>query len=61
MVYYRYKWHYVFTMYFNPIPDGGCMKIHIIDKHGNKYLLGFISYKDAKTLQQMYPHLLKIL
>lgn len=60
MVYYSYKWWYIFTSIFSSLPKGGCMKIHIKDKSNNKHILGFFSYKDALKIKNLYPNLMTI-
>lgn len=61
MNYYPFKFHYFITIFAGALNEGGAMKIHITDYNGIKHALGFISYKDAKILQQkLYPNLLKI-
>lgn len=57
MQYYKVKLLYLIPIF---LPEIGCMKIHITDKEGIKYQLGFISYKNAKNVQTLYPNLLKI-
>jgi len=57
MQYYPFRWHYFITIYAGSLPEGGAWKIHITDYQDKKYSLGFISYKDAKKLQKMYPRL----
>lgn len=57
MNYYPFKWHYFITIYAGSLNEGGAWKIHITDYQDKKYALGFISYKDAKKLQKMYPKL----
>jgi len=61
MNYYPFKWHYIITIYAGSLNEGGAWKIHITDSQGKKQTLGFIVYKDAKRLQQLYPDLLKIM
>ena len=60
MTYYRFRWFYIFILAYVPLPNGGCMKIHIIEKDDTKHQLGFISYKTAKRIQKLYPDLLKV-
>lgn len=57
MQYYKFKLLYLIPIF---LPEVGCMKIHINDKENNKYELGFISYKNAKKVQEIYPEILKI-
>lgn len=60
MTYYRVRWYYIFILAFVQLPEGGCMKIHIIEDNNTKHLLGFISYKNAKKIKELYPNLLNI-
>ena len=60
MVYYRYKWWYIFTTIFAPLPKGGCMKIHIKDNSNIHYTLGFFNYKDSLKIMEFYPNLMTI-
>ena len=60
MTYYRFRWFYVFILAFAQLPEGGCMKIHVIENNNTKHLLGFISYKNAKKIKELYPNLLNI-
>ena len=57
MKYYKVKLLYLILLV---LPEGGYMKIHITDKDNIKYQIGFISYKNAKKVQTLYPDLLEI-
>ena len=58
--YYPLKLHYIFTVAYGSLSEGGAMKLHIKEKDGKTHVLGSISYKKAKLLRSIYPSLLTI-
>jgi ethanolamine transporter EutH len=57
MRYYPFKWHYLITIYAGALHESGAWQIYIADYLDKKYSIGFLSLKDARNLQKMYPNL----
>ena len=62
MHYYPFRWHYLLTIFFGSLMEGGAWKIHTREKNGTSHEIGFLSEKDAITLQEkLYPEILEIM
>lgn len=62
MHYYPFRWHYLLTIFFGSLMEGGAWKIHTREKDGTSHEIGFLSEKDAITLQEkLYPEILEIM
>lgn len=62
MRYYPFRWHYLITIFFGSLMEGGAWKIHTRDKDGTSHEIGFLSEKDAIMLQEnLYPNILEIM
>lgn len=62
MHYYPFKWYYAIIgiMLTSSFNEGAAMKIHVKEKNGEIYRLGYISKNNALKLKEMYPKLLTI-
>ncbi|GEM_PF-1768573 len=61
MHYYPWRTHYIITIFFGALNEGGAWKIHILEKGGIRHEIGFLSEKDAILLQEeFYSDMLEI-
>lgn len=62
MHYYPWRVHYILTIFFGALNEGGAWKIHILEKDGARHEIGFLSEKEARVLQEkLYPNTLDII
>ena len=62
MHYYPFRFHYLITIFFGSLNEGGAWKIHLTRIDGSKYEIGFLSEKEAIMLQkELYMNTLKII
>ena len=61
IVFYRFKWRYLISIFWGELPTGGCWSLHICKKDGTKTVLRFFQTKDVELLKEkLYGGLLTI-